>query len=275
MPVKVKRQLRSPTGKPIALAPVHPNVGITVNYRKRLDKMIAEMQRSVCYWITATYRANPPELAHDASAAAMLIGEMKRLGNQWLGRANAAAKRLGEYFATSVNKRSDAALRSILKDSGFSVKFTMTRAMNDVMQATIGAQVELIKSIASEHLSEVQGLVMRSVQEGRDVGGLTKQLEERYGITRRRAALIARDQNNKATAAMQRVRYEELGITKAIWMHSGGGKEPRPTHVAFSQGRLNGPVYNVTEGWLDPAVNQRIWPGTLINCRCVSRPVVT
>jgi SPP1 gp7 family putative phage head morphogenesis protein len=263
-------KLRHPSGKAVALKPVHPNVGLTVGYRQRLDKLIERMQRSICYWLTAQYRANPPKLAQDASPAADLIREMRSLGTRWMKRFEEGAQRLGEYFATSVQKRSDAVLKKILKDSGFAIKFKMTRTMNDVMQATIGAQVGLIRSIASEHLSDVQQLVMRSVQEGRDLGALTQALETRYGITRRRASLIARDQNNKATASMTRVRYQELGITQAIWMHSGGGKEPRPTHVKNS-----GNLYDVAEGWLDPAVNERVWPGTLINCRCVSRPVVS
>lgn len=274
MALKPKRKLCSPSGKAIVLSPIHPNVGITVGYRQRLDKMIAAMQRSIVYWLKAQYRASPPLLASDASPASQLYASMRTLGRRWLRRFEEGAQRLGEYFATTVSKRSDAVLKTILKDAGFSVKFRMTRPMNDVMQATIGAQVGLIKSIAAEHLSDVQGLVMRSVQEGRDLGTLTTALETQYGVTRRRASLIARDQNNKATAAMTRVRYEELGMTQAIWMHSGGGKEPRLTHVAFAAGKLNGPIYNVSEGWLDPAVNERVWPGTLINCRCVSRPIL-
>ena len=269
MAIKPKRKLCSPSGKAIALPAIYPNVGLTVGYRQKLDKMIAQMQRSICYWLTAQYRATPPLLAADASPAADLIAKLRTLGSRWLARFEDGARKLGEYFATTVSKRSDAALKTILKDAGFSVKFRMTRPMQDVMTATIGAQVGLIKSIASEHLSEVQGLVMRSVQQGRDLATLTTELETRYGITRRRAALIARDQNNKATASMLRVRYEELGLTQAIWMHSGGGKEPRPTHVANS-----GKAYNVSEGWLDPAVNERVWPGTLINCRCVARPIL-
>lgn len=267
-------KLKHPSGKAVALKAVRPNEGVMAGYRTKLEKLVAQMQRSICYWLTAQYRATPPKLTDDASPAAALIKRMRELGSQWLKRFDDGAKRLGEYFATSVQKRSDAALKKILKDSGFAVKFKMTRTMNDVMQATIGAQVGLIKSIASEHLTEVQGLVMRSVQEGRALGDLAKQLKARYGITQRRAALIARDQNNKATAALTRVRYQELGITKAVWMHSGGGHEPRPTHVAFSAGRIGGPIFDIKEGWLDPAVNERIWPGTLINCRCVSRPVV-
>jgi hypothetical protein len=75
----------------------------------------------------------------------------------------------------------------------------------------------------------IEGLVMRSVQTGRDLGQLMKDLQEQFGVTRRRAAFVARDQNNKATASMTRARQHEPGITQAIWVHSGAGKHPRPT----------------------------------------------
>jgi uncharacterized protein with gpF-like domain len=63
------------------------------------------------------------------------------------------------------------------------------------------------------------------------------------------------------------VRQKELGITKAIWVHSGGGKHPRPEHVAFS-----GKEYDVEKGaYLE---GKWTWPGFEINCRCTSRSVI-
>jgi SPP1 gp7 family putative phage head morphogenesis protein len=112
-------------------------------------------------------------------------------------------------------------------------------------------------------------MLMRSVARGRDLGGMTKEMEERYGITRRRAALISRDQNNKATAIITRVRQRELGITEAIWLHSSAGKHPRPSHVA-----MNGKRYLIAEGMEDPDEGRKILPGELVNCRCVSRSVI-
>lgn len=245
-----------------------------VSYRKRLDREIAAMHASLIYWLRAQWREKPPAMATDASAAAMLIAEMKKLSQRWEKRFDNMAGALAKRFAGSSLSHADGRLRRILRDAGWTVKFKMTPAANDIMRATIDQQVGLIKSIASEHLTEVQGLVMRSVQEGRDLGTLTQQLEKRYEITRRRAELIARDQNNKATAAITRARQQELGLTQAIWKHSGAGKEPRPSHVAFAGGQLGGPVYDVREGWLDPEVKERVWPGTLINCRCTSRTII-
>lgn len=191
------------------------------------------------------------------------------LTERWQTQFNEAAPKLADYFATSVAERSDATLKTILRDGGFSVRFQMSPAMRDIVQATNSANVGLIRSISQQYLTNIEGMVMRSVQTGRDLGTLAKDLEREYGVTKRRAALIARDQNNKATAAMTRARQGELGVTEAIWQHSAGGREPRPTHVANS-----GKRYNIATGWYDPAVKKFIFPGELINCRCVSRAVI-
>lgn len=253
------------------LKPVLPNAGIAAQYRRRLDDLIAEMQRSYVYWLRAQYRDNPPTLAMDAVPARDFERELKRLGVQWESRWEEAAPKLASWFLKSVSSRSKKTLMKILKDAGIAVEFKMTTAMRDIMQATLSENVSLIKSIGSEYHTQVEGLVMRSVAAGRDLGTLTDQLEHRFGVTRRRAALIAKTQNNMATASMTRVRQQEVGITEAIWLHSHGGKEPRPTHLANS-----GKRYNVAEGWFDsdPKVRRHIWPGELINCRCASKAVV-
>ncbi len=200
--------------KPLVLRPVRPNVGLRVKYQSKMDALIAEMQRSLVYWLSAAWRSNPPEMAMDASPAMTMRRAMQRLTRFWMKRFDEAAPELADYFATDVEDRSAAVLKKTLRKGGFSVRFQRTRAMNDVLQATIGENVGLIKSIAQKHLSEVEGLVMRSVIQGRKLDELTKQLEHRYGLTRKRAALISRDQNNKATSQMQRARQLDLGITQ-------------------------------------------------------------
>lgn len=254
-----------------ALRPVRPNCGIEAAYRRKLYRLIDEMARSYAYWIKAAWRKNEPVLAQDATPAADLQREVRRLSKAWQDRFDEGAPELARWFSLSASRRSDAALKAILKKAGFTVKFKTTRAVRDVLDASIAENVSLIKSIASQYHTEVEGMVMRSVQAGRDLGSLTKDLQKRYGVTRRRAALIARDQNNKATAVITRVRQVDLEITEAIWQHSHAGKKPRKTHLAN-----DGKRYNPAVGWFDPdpKVRQRIWPGMLGSCRCTSRPVV-
>ncbi len=267
------KRLVSPTGKPKTLAATYPNAGTEAAYRRKLDALIVEMHRSLVYWIKAAWRAKSPHMAQDedvgGSPAMNLRDVMRRLGARWQSRFDEAAEEMGRHFAKAAAERADGALAASLKKAGFTVRFRMTRSVNDVLQASIGEQIGLIKSIAAEHLQDVQGAVMRSVQTGRDLGSLTKELEQRYGVTRRRAAFIARDQNNKATATITRARQKELGITQALWVHSAGGRHPRPSHVKAGRDRL---VYDVDKGALIDG--DFILPGQLPNCRCVSRSIV-
>ena len=264
----------SPTGKQMALAPVRPNVGTAAEYRRRLDALIEEMHRSLAWWLGAAYKQHQPEisqLAQDASPARELLAVLAKLKRRWLGKFDELAPDLARWFAIAAKDRSDTALRHALRKGGFTVRFRLSRATNDALQAAIGENVALIRSIPERHLAQVEGAVMRSVQQGRDLGSLAAELQQQLGVSKRRAALISRDQNNKATAVIARVRQQELGITQARWVHSGAGKEPRPTHVKAGR---DGVVFDLATGWYDPHEKRNIWPGELINCRCVARPVL-
>ncbi len=240
------------------------------------------MTASVAYVLREAYRTNEPEMAQDAppdasgfrepraqSPAMALRDALRRLAKRWQDRFDAAAPKLADYFSREMAGRSDAALAAILKDAGFTVRFRMTRAMNDVLQATIQANVSLIKSIPATYLEKVEGAVMRSVQTGRDLKSLTDEIEALGVVSSKRAAFIARHQSNMATSALTRVRQVELGIVEAEWMHSHAGREPRKTHL-----KMDGKRYAIAKGMWDPAVQKFILPGELPNCRCTSRPVL-
>lgn len=252
------------------LRPVHANVGIGMDYRRRLERLIDEMARSFNYWLKAAYRANEPAIAMDATPAKEMQAAVDDLARKWRARFDDGSWELARYFAKKTYRRSDAALARILKEAGFTVDFKMTAPMRDVLAATIEANVQLIKSIPEQYLTQVQGAVMRSVTAGRDLGPLARELQEQYGVTKRRAAFIALDQNNKATANFDRVRQIELGL-RATWRHSHAGKEPRPTHVA-----MDGREYDPAKGMYDPDPRVRRWilPGELPRCRCFSRAIV-
>lgn len=269
----------SPGSSPLnkVLPAVNPNAGLGAAYKKKLFRLVDEMHRSIMKWVLASYRANEPEItdlardtiAIDAKPSAALRKAVADMVKQWQGRFDEGAEDLAKFFAKSAHRRTDAQLKAILKKAGWSVDFSLTRAQSDIIGAVIAENVALIKSIPQKYLLDVEGSVMRSVQVGRDVGGLAKELEKSYKITKRRAQLVSRDQNNKATSALNRSRQLELGIEKALWKHSHAGKVPRPTHL-----KNDGKPFDIAKGWWDPAVNEFIWPGQLVNCRCTSRSII-
>jgi uncharacterized protein with gpF-like domain len=206
-------------------------------------------------------------LAVDAVASAEWSNRMKDVGQRWTERFDEWAPKLAEVYAASMLKAHDTAFKNALKESGWAVEFKMTKAMRDVMNASIAEQVNLIKSIPEQYLRKVDGIVMRSYASGRDLQTMTKELQAVYPITKKRAALIARDQSNKLNAVIARTRSLELGIEEATWLHSHGGKEPRPDHVA-----ANGTKFKIAEGC--KISGEYIMPGELINCRCSMRVIL-
>ncbi len=261
--MKLTRQLV----KRKTLPPLIPNAGVRIAYQKRLAKLVEKMHRSVLYHLAAAYKQRESEITNDASPAVFLGETMRKLASVWLKRFADVSKDIAISFTGKTLSLVDGTMQKHLVDIGMAVPFTYTKQMNTVMQACIGDQVGLIKSIPEKYLRDVEGMVMRTIAGGGDLKTLSDELQVKYALTRKRAVLIATDQHKKAHASIEKARQEGLGITKAIWMHSHGGRHPRPEHVKF-----DGHEYDVKEGaFLE---GKWVWPGTEINCRCLSKAIL-
>lgn len=195
--------------------------------------------------------------------------QLDKWGRQWIKRFDVMSLKISLDFATRSKNATEVAVKSALAKQGFTVPFRPTKASVEAYKIIAAEQVGLIKSIAQKYHTDVQSSVWESVKRGGDLKTLSKQLQKTYGVTKKRAALIARDQNAKAKATIERVRHQEMGIRQAIWMHSHGGKEPRPSHV-----KMNNKLYDLAKGMYDPDEGKYIHPGELINCRCTMRPYI-
>lgn len=257
------------------LRPTRPSAAIERAYRKKLDDLIDKMQRSVVWWISAAYRKREKQITQDAGPARSLAEELQSVMRDWQRDFDKAAEDMARWFAENDVRHVRNSTREAFKAAGlgelFTVKFRyMSRHERDVLQSIIIENVNLIKSIPQQYLTEVQGLVQRCVQNGRDLGYLREELQKRYEITKRRAATIARDQTNKATENLSRARMQSLGITKGIWIHTSAGKTYRETHV-----KMNGKEFDLSKGLYDSAVGRNVFPAELVNCKCTYRPIIT
>lgn len=122
---------------------------------------------------------------------------------------------------------------------------------------------QLIRSIPSHELSQVAQIIERGLQEGSRFHSMTQEIHERFGITRRRAKLIARDQTSKLNASLTKLRQQELGVEEYVWQ-TAGDERVRPSHRAHDGKKFQ---------WDNPPKDTG-HPGTDINCRCVAVPVL-
>jgi uncharacterized protein with gpF-like domain len=243
------------------LPAMRPNHSLEVIYRKRLYKLIDGMH-------TATRKLWIPNIATDM-AFDISKEDVLRLQEHWKKVFADQADPLADFVITDGYKFNTRRFMKLLRDAGFAVSFQMTPEMQRIFDGAIYDNVNLIKSIPNQYFSRIRDYLEESVLKGQDLHTLTNKLEALPGVTRRQAALIAQDQNQKMTSRFNQARYSELGINQAVWNHSHGGNEPRPTHLKNDQ-----KVYNVVTGWWDPHEGKHIQPGELINCKCFSRPVL-
>lgn len=249
--------------------PVYANRGVECWYRRKLQCVVRAMANSMQLHVRAVYRQSTSlEHAQDAPDRSVLLRRaLTKWGGKWTKKLNKLSLDLSLQFTKRAENATRAALKASFKDAGLTVKFQPTAASREAYRAIAAEQVNLIRSIPQKYLADVQSATWNSVMKGSDMSALYKDIKSKYPIADRRAKLIARDQNHKATAVLENVRRMELGITHAVWRHSGAGKEPRPEHVAAS-----GKRYKLKDGmYLE---GKWTYPGMEINCRCTSSAVI-
>lgn len=263
------------------LKPVFPPAAIEKEYEKRLKKAVREMEKSCVYWLRAKWKQNE-SLIQD-SATDNLLKELRRLLRQWQRNFDELAETLPVWFVNKIRgyvAGNLAEQTKPLRDAGlgFNLKFTyMSQKERQTFRAIVAENVNLIKSIERESLTQVEGIVLRGIQNGFTLGEMTEDLHKQFGVSERRAAMIARDQTSKATENLSRARLKSYGITQGVWLHTSAGKTYRDTHVEDENGGgINGKIYDLDQGCFDPdpKVNAYIFPAELVNCHCVCRPLI-
>ena len=280
MAVNKKLAALARSGKIVAPRGVQPNVGVRRAYERRLLPMIKRMHEDVTKGVLAIYRKLLPSddsapRTDDAEARRRtpnpaeldeFFQEMMELwGARWAAMSDVAA----EAFATAVANNTGVQFTRILQEMGFAIQLNPTAATRGFLGTVMRNNADLIRTIPEQYLADVRALVEESLFRGRDLTGLEANLVDRYGITERRARMIAKDQSNKATQGLARLEAEECGITRAVWQHVTASTHPRPSHELMS-----GTEYDIAQGCWDDTVGRHIQPGELINCNCRSKWVV-
>lgn len=162
-----------------------------------------------------------------------------------------------------------------LKDQAFVVNpFVQEPWLADQLKLFSVQNAQLIKSLPDQELERVAGVVERGLQEGATYSTVAKNIQKSFGITRRRATLIARDQTKKLNSSLTKLRQQEVGVEFYTWQTSDDER------VRASHRVLDGKLCR----WDDPTVFQdpktKKWVkkssiggdpvhvGVAVNCRC-------
>ena len=271
-----KKWKPEPRSKVMRGSPLNPNAANEARYYQELRYLVRTMSAGVQRELEAFYKTPHAEayFAEDASTAAQAKILTKAMTDRFQKIFDIASKPLAEEVASDAAKSSAAALKMSLQklSGGLTIKAdVLTNGyLKDIFTASVAENVGLIKSIASEYLTDVQGQVMRSITTGRGLADLIPYLQSKEGITLRRAKNIALDQTRKAFGSMNKARLQKIGMDDYEWLHHGGSQHPRKLHIAMS-----GKFYK----WSDPPIvdeksGRRGFPSSEINCGCRAIPVI-
>ena len=103
--------------------------------------------------------------------------------------------------------------------------------------------------------------------EGKTAMDIIKEMQKQYGIDKRHAMLIARDQTAKLNAAITQHQQQEAGIESYTWSTSWDDR------VRDSHRKLDGKPFR----WDDPPETEKgrkCHPGQDYQCRCCAIPII-
>jgi SPP1 gp7 family putative phage head morphogenesis protein len=144
--------------------------------------------------------------------------------------------------------------------------FEGSQGLAEHIDAFIGENVQLVKSLTAGQLDELKATVLRGARQGLRSEVVAREIEERFGVSRRRATLIATDQIAKLNGELAQLRQQQVGIKRYTWSTS------QDERVRKSHRALNGTRHEWTKPPLVDGV--RAHPGQPVRCRCQAIPDV-
>jgi len=260
--------------------PVQPDKQAARTYNAQLQKLVRAIRKDINEKIIPLVRSLEPQYIGDAAINDVwpddIMALFSSLKSRWSSPAFlGASKDVASIFVKAMNIQNSRRFSRSVKSIGVTGIdiFGDSPKLQDLLSASIADNSRLITTIPEQYLNQVQSIVMSNMRSGLRPSAITKQLSEQFGITQRRAALIARDQTSKANGELSKQRQEDTGFKYFKWQTSEDIRV-RDSHddisdedIGFGKG-----VYK----WDNPPKNDKgvsIIPGSEINCRCVAIPV--
>lgn len=255
-------------------------------YAKSLDDYVQLMAKDIEEVFIPLVERLEPQYAPDQSKATTdgYVEELGRnldlLASRWTISKQAATVLSSKYISEVDKETRTKLIQSVRNSMGVDVANVInSEGLNNAIDSSIRQNVRLISTIPEQFFDRIRQIVEQETVQGATGKSITKQIQEVYGITERRARVIARDQTNKLSGNLNRARQMSTGIRAYRW-RTVGDEDVRDEHY-----KRNGKVFawdkadvgkKLADGTvlLDPYANDIGHPGDDILCRCIAEPVI-
>lgn len=241
-----------------------------IEYNTQLQYLAREVKKDIDAQLVPLLRKLESEYTADASWFAQITNMLQFLIAKWSSPTVAGiASQLAQQFVRSADKVNE---QRTFKQFGVNI-YADNPQMSQVLEAAVYNNTQLIKSIPAQYLGQVENIVLTNVRAGNRSSAMTKALQEQFGVTQRRAKMIARDQTAKVNGDLNAKRQQVAGFPYFKWVTSNDERvRDRHEDIAEKVTEYGPGVYR----WDNPPLSVKgvpIIPGSDYQCRCTAMPI--
>jgi SPP1 gp7 family putative phage head morphogenesis protein len=175
---------------------------------------------------------------------------------------------LGKYVKNVTGSLEEQFVRTV--KPSLEVPMDMSPGLKNQIEEDYINNVNLyISGWRDEQIERLRWAVQENVKEGFRADKMARVLEAEYGVTRKRARFIARQETSLLVSRYRQLRYTEAGLNEYIWSTSGD-ERVRQDHKDLNKRRFSWDSPPV----VDKATGRREHPGCDFGCRCIAIPVM-
>lgn len=172
-----------------------------------------------------------------------------------------------EFYKRSVGWMSDDFNKSV---EAITIPPKLTEAQRNIIATEWSDNLDkYIKGWVDERILKLRGEVQANAFAGHRSSALLDMIRSDYGVSRRKAEFLARQETSLLMSKFRESRYRDIGVQKYRWSTA------HDERVRHDHRDLNGKIYD----WSSPPVTNRRngarnHPGEDFNCRCVAVAIV-
>lgn len=251
---------------------VKPSAGEAITYNAELQRIVRMVKKDINTHILPALKVTAPQYTADgwSDTLAMVIDSVLA---RWTSPVFAAmADQLARKFVMSTSAVTRKRFNQNMRRIGLDI-YGDSPELNEYINGAIYNNTQLIKSIPQQYLTRVQTIVFTNASAGLRPSAITKQIQQEFGVTERRAKFIATDQTLKVNGDISEKRNKSAGFDYFQWIDSDD-QRVRHNHdeIANRVTKYGKGVYRYDDLPLSDS-GQPIKPGSDYHCRCIGRPV--
>lgn len=219
---------------------VEPALTVGVAYNAELQMIVREVSKDVNKHIVPLVRRLTPQYQADSAIETLdtwvdqIVGALTLLKNKWSSpQFVALSNRIASKFVLSASAVNQKRFNESVRGFGINV-FGDSQELQDYLSASAYDNARLIQSIPAQYITQIDSIVMTNVRAGGRPSAITKLLVDQFGVTQRRAKMIARDQTAKINGDLASKRQQNAGFEYFQWVDSDD-ERVRDRHADISE----------------------------------------